>query len=460
MSGHLFLIDDDEDYLKVFATFLDAMGFSFEKAHSLQEARKILKSNSVFDLVLCDLNMPDGLGIDLIPDIKQKFPTIPLMMVTAQEDTKYIVEAIKRGASDYIVKPCQFEIMIEKINEHLKFKKQQIASTNLMDDIANPRLIGNSLAIKNLIREIGKVSQSNSPVILYGESGTGKSMLAEMIHENSQRLQQKLVTVNCAAIPKELLESEFFGHVKGAFTGAIKDKIGKFEFADKGSIFLDEIGDLALDLQAKLLRVLQGNEFERVGGLNTIKVDTRVIAATNRDLELLIKERKFREDLYYRLNVLPIYIPPLRHRKDDIPDLVNHYLAYYARKAGREFDILPAIIMQMLMDYSWPGNIRELQNVIERAVVIGRATHFKITDFLIKNLHTSESIKPVSTYSNAGLDQTKQSSSINLGQIEKNALLSALESSGGNVSKAAAQLKISRDTVYRRLKKYGIGLKR
>ncbi|MBF0105753.1 MAG: sigma-54-dependent Fis family transcriptional regulator [Deltaproteobacteria bacterium] len=452
MKNKLLVLDDDVDFVAVLTAHLEARGYSCLKAFSIAEAYKIIVAAPLgIELILCDVNLPDGTGIDFITRIKAINSNLPIIMVSAQSDTQMIVDAISRGASDYVSKPFDHDLLISKISNLIEINQKREARHLLSSTLGTKGIIGNSPAIKNLIREITKVSVLDSPVILYGESGTGKTLFAEILHENSPRKARPLVTVNCAAIPSELLESEFFGHVKGAFTGAVVDKMGKFEHADGSTIFLDEIGDMAIGLQAKLLRVLQGKEFEKVGGLKTIRVDVRVIAATNRDLETLVSERRFREDLYYRLNVLPLYIPPLRHRKSDIPMFVEHYLRYNMRKTGKTIEPLSVSVLDMLVDYYWPGNIRELQNVIERAVVLANSPRLEEGDFLIRG--------PLVKKKKAAQDDT-HAAPVDLREIEKRALISTLEKTGGNIARAAAILKISRDTIYRRLKKYGVKLKK
>ncbi len=353
---------------------------------------------------------------------------------------------MKAGASDYVQKPIEFESLWEKISQLLEMRLERDTEKELVGLYGNGIVLGKSPQARQLIREISKVANSDATVLLRGDSGTGKSLVAEVIHSHSQRQEKPFVTVNCAAIPETLLESELFGHEKGAFTGAIREKIGKFELANTGTIFLDEIGDLTLELQVKILRVLQGREFERVGGLKTIRVDVRVIAATNRPLEKAIHEKRFREDLFYRLNVLPIYIPPLRERKEDIPLLIDYFFEFYCRKYNKKLEPFSPEVLEGLFNYDWPGNIRELQNVIERAIVLGRKPQISPIDFAI-------SASP--SFSKVAVDEGFSS----IRQLEHRTLLKALQQTHGNISKAARLLGIGRDTVYRRLKKYKIGLK-
>lgn len=447
MSHLVLIVDDDTEYLELLGDFFESNNLKYKTACSVQEARQQLSKKEIFDLVLLDFNLPDKNGIEFISEIKAIDRGLPIIMVSAQDDTHLVVKAIQEGASDYILKPFDYSELFAKMGKLFSIRDFKRTEKELMHPVNQSKILGKSHEIKNLVFEAIRVSHSDAPVLVYGESGTGKTLLADLIHGCSFRNEHSFVTINCASIPDQLLESEFFGHVKGAFTGAIRDKVGKFEYADQGTIFLDEIGDLALDLQAKLLRVLQGNEFEKVGGLKTIKVNVRVIAATNRDLMELIQEGRFREDLYYRLSVFPIYVPPLRERKEDIPLLANYFVSYYARKANKYIEPLSKELLTLFMTYEWPGNVRELQNVIERAVVLADTEQLQIADFSLQK-NTYQKIE-----SNVASTQT-------LRDIEKNALLRALDEAGGNVKRTAEKLQISRDTVYRRLKKFHIGLKR
>ena len=446
MKPRVLIVDDDPISVKILEKFLEAGGYETNSAFSAKEGIENAKKFNP-DLVLLDLKLPDKSGIDVIPIIKSINDEIPIIMVSGSGETNDIVSAMKSGASDYVQKPIDSAPLLGKIKNLLEIKKISSTQKELTDAGKYGLILGESPQIKRLIRELSKISAADSPVLILGESGVGKSLLAQLIHQYSNRRQGPFVTINCAAIPANLLESELFGHVKGSFTGAVQDKPGKFEYADKGTIFLDEIGDLSLDLQVKLLRVLQGQEFERVGGLKTIHVDVRIVAATNRNLEEAIVTRQFREDLFYRLNVLPIFIPPLRERKEDVAILANHFFQHYCSKTNKRFDGIPDTVMKYLLDYKWPGNVRELQNVIERAVVLAKEPNLKMPDFIFsqpspqhKTQQTMETITSIKT-------------------IEKNALMKALEQTGGNISKAAKILNLSRDTIYRRLKKYKIALK-
>ncbi|MFH1653876.1 MAG: sigma-54 dependent transcriptional regulator [Pseudomonadota bacterium] len=441
MNNNVMIVDDDLDFVSLLSKYLTSQGLNITTSGSANEAVAKVKESHP-EVILVDVKLPDQSGVELVGTLKSIDENCSVIMVSGYGEPKLIVSAIQAGASDYITKPVDNKELMTKINGILELRRK----ITLEKEIGGCGLIlGISTQTKQLIHEIGRVADSNAPVLLRGESGTGKTLVAQIIHSLSPRNKHPFVVINCPAIPRNLLESELFGHVKGSFTGAIVDKIGKMETADQGTVFLDEIGDLYPELQAKLLRVIQGHEFERVGGLKTFKIDVRVIAATNQDLEVEIKEHRFREDLFYRLNVLPIYIPPLRERPEDIPILVKHFIKEYSQTANKKFDELPDRILQMLTNYSWPGNVRELQNIIERAIILGKEPELKESDFVISDA-------PLST-------KLESSEVASLKDMEHETLINALQKTGGNISKTAKILGIGRDTVYRRLKKYKIDLK-
>jgi DNA-binding NtrC family response regulator len=444
MKLKVLIIDDDKDFCSLLTEVLEKNDCEV-KSH--YEAKNVLEAVKGFEpnVVLLDVVMPNKSGLEILTQIKASTPNIPVMMVSSREDAKIIVNTMKAGATDYIPKSVGNEELISKI--------RKIHEMTMIKDTENKlvtcsEIIGNSNSTKNLINMIGIVAQSDMPVFLKGESGTGKSFVAEIIHKYSKRKDGPFATINCPAISPMLLESELFGHEKGSFTGAIKTTEGKFDIADGGTVFLDEIGCLTTDLQVKILRVIQNKEFEKVGGLKTKKVDVRIIAATNMDLEKGIKEGQFRDDLYYRLNVLPIYIPPLRERKQDIPLLVDQFLKLAAEKENKKFNSLSNEAMDVLTSYEWPGNIRELENSIQRAVVIGKEPNLKASDFSLTASSRGE-ITP-------GKEKVSFTS---LKDMEYDDLVDALKGSSGNVSQAAKTLGISRVALYRRMKKHGIGLK-
>ncbi len=443
MGYQILIVDDDPHFASLIGIHLRAQGAEVVLAESLQAGLATLRSREI-DLILLDVHLPDGLGVERIRDFKA-LREVPIMMVSGSEDTAHVVTAIRSGASDYLRKPINPETVWGKILPLLEMSRVKTTERELN----HGTIVGTSPPIRQLIREISKVAHSDASILIRGESGTGKNLVAEVIHAHSPRRNKPFVTINCPAIPENLLESELFGHEKGAFTGAIRDKAGKFELADGGTLFLDEIGDLSFEMQAKLLRAVQGREFERVGGLKTIRVDVRIIAATNRDLERAIRENQFREDLFYRLNVLPLTIPPLRERHEDIPLLIDHFLRYYSRKSNKRFAKLSPDLLRALVAYPWPGNIREMQNIIERAVILGQEPELRRSD-----LSLPDGIRP--TLSPAPASEP----AVSLKEMEYRELLRILEQSGGSITKASALLQVSRGTIYRRLKQHKVQLKR
>jgi DNA-binding NtrC family response regulator len=463
LKASLLIVDDEPDFSFLIAEWLRAKGLDVATTVTADEAeRHVLKSRP--DLILIDVMLENSSGIELVRKLKASHHDIPIVMVSAFGDTQNIVSAMKAGASDYVQKPVDYGELWAKISYLLGMRTSELTRQKLLDLKNFGVFIGESPKSRQLIHEVSKVANSDATVLLRGESGVGKSLIAQLIHEHSPRKNHELVTINCAAIPENLLESELFGHEKGSFTGALRDKIGKFEYADKGTIFLDEIGDLSQELQVKLLRVLQGHEFERVGGLKTIHVDVRVIAATNRNLEKAVQENKFREDLFYRLNVLPVHVPPLRERREDVANLIAHFLSSYCSKAGKRLKPLNPFIMERLVNYDWPGNVRELQNVVERAVVLGAEPEFKMSDFVLSHTRlTPPDLAPAGEASRPSPQPDSVSGRpvlpvMSLKDLEYRRLIEAIEKSRGNVAEIARLLGIGRNTVYRRLKKHNISL--
>lgn len=444
----ILLIDDDINLCKVIGYQLQKSGFDVTSANSGKEALAYFHKKE-FDIVITDIQMPDISGIQVLKKIRRHNRQVIIIIITAHGSIDNALEACQLGADDYLTKPFSKEQLLFAIEKAVRLRELQQENTQLRQELVGKyrfdNMVARSSKMEDTLRMAGQVAASDATVLILGESGTGKELIARAIHYNSPRKDKPLVTVNCPSIPDNLLESELFGHVKGAFTGAIKDRKGKFELADGGTIFLDEIGDLREDVQAKLLRVLQEHEIERLGDSNTIKVDVRIIAATNKHLEKLVQEGEFREDLYYRLSVVPITIPPLRERKEETPYLVDFFLTRYA--GDRKFVIEPEVY-SALQEYGWPGNVRELENVIERAVVLAadnRITleslpaHFQATG----KKETGDPLKlPQGDFS--------------LEEIEKKAILEALERAAGNRSQAARLLKIPRHVLLYRLKKFGL----
>ena len=368
--ARILIVDDEIKMARLLEITLKNEGYQVEKAYSSHEALKKIKSKS-YDVVVTDLKMPGMDGIELLRIVKKNYPSTQVIMITAFGTIQSAVKAMKEGAFHYLTKPLNLEELKEVLKGALKVKKLEEENILLRQEILGEgEIIGKSKAIKEVMELARKVAPEDTTVLLQGETGTGKELVARAIHKLSPRKNGPYVVVNCAAIPENLLESELFGHRKGAFTGALKDKKGRIEIADGGTLFLDEIGSLSLPLQAKLLRFLETKEIQPLGSEDTFRVDVRVIAATNQDLRKRVEEGNFREDLFYRLNVFPIYIPPLRERKEDIPLLANYFLQLYSKKMNKKIEKIDDGAMELLLKYSWPGNVRELENVIERAVVL------------------------------------------------------------------------------------------
>ena len=445
------IIDDDRDFCLLLTEALEKSG---NRVKCLYETKNVAKNIGDFnpDVILLDVIIPGRPGMDVLKEIKSSHPNIPIIMISVREDPKLIVAAINAGATDYVPKTVDNKELIEKVQK-LHVMTLVIRTETKMR--ACSEMIGESPCASTLINMVSLVAQSDIPVFLRGDSGTGKSFIAERIHKYSKRKGRPFVTINCPAIASTLLESELFGHEKGSFTGAIKAKEGKFELANGGTVFLEDVGCLTMDLQAKLLRVIQNKEFERVGGLRTIKVDVRIIAATNQNIEQDLKEGRFREDLYYRLNVLPIYVPSLRERKQDIPSLADYFLKLSSKKENKKFKGLSSEVIKFLQSYDWPGNIRELDNAIERAVLLGKEPELKVSNFSM-----SEDSKKGAQYSKKATIRAKGTQPLtSLKDMERSDLEVALRESSGNISHAAKILGISRVALYRRMKKHRIGLK-
>jgi DNA-binding NtrC family response regulator len=448
MPAHLLLIDDDINLCQVISYQLKKMGYEVDVANSGGEGLKAYKKGS-YDIVLTDIQMPDISGIQVLQEIRKQNKEVVIILITAYGSVENALEACRMGADDYITKPFGQEQLLFVIEKAVRLRKLQTENRNLREELSQKfrfeNMVVNSPAMEMVVQMAGKVAQSNATVLLLGESGTGKELLARAIHYHSPRSARPLITVNCPSIPDSLLESELFGHVRGAFTGAIKDRKGKFELADGGTLFLDEIGDLREDVQAKLLRVLQEHEFERLGESTPIQVDVRLIAATNKDIQKLVSSGRFREDLYYRLSVVPITIPPLRERKEDIPYLVEFFIERYQK--DKIITVDPRVL-EILKRYDWPGNVRELENVIERALVLSSEPRISV-----ENL-------PAHLTEPSAIDQEKHKedlfSDLTLDNLERRAIRMALQRTGGNQTKAAQLLNIPRHVLLYRIKKLDI----
>lgn len=447
MTPKILVIDDEEHMCWALERAMRQEGYQVLTATRGKRGLELLREEAP-SLVILDLKMPEMDGLEVLKLIKEIQPKLPVIMLTAHGTIETAIDAMKMGATDYLTKPFDLDELKLIIKQNLRLS-QLVTEVNFLRSELTKKyrnMVGKSSAMQEVYHLIEKVSKSNATVLVTGESGTGKEVAAVAIHQNSSRSDGPFVPVNCAALPEQLLESELFGHEKGAFTGAVARKLGRFELADKGTIFLDEIAEMPLSMQVKLLRVIQERSFERVGGTETLNVDVRVIAATNRDLSQAIEQGQFREDLYYRLNVIQIKLPPLRERTEDIPILAQHFLEKF-RGIYMVNSISPEAI-DLLCKYHWPGNIRELQNVIERAAIICHGSEIT-PDHLPKELSNSPkgSTGAIIRFPEQGLS---------LEELEKELIIKALEKSGGNQTKAAQLLGITRSALLYRTQKHGI----
>jgi len=449
---NILLIDDEPAQIISIKSFLKRRKYNVVTAESGSEGLKIVQNGNI-DLVFTDFRMPDINGLEVVKSVKQINPEIPIVVMTAFSDTEDAVRVMKEGAFDYLLKPVnldELEALVKKAQEHnFLVSENRLLKEQLQERYRFDSIISQSKEMEQVLNTAGRVAKSKATVLIRGESGTGKELIAKAIHYTSDRKDKPLITVNCAALSENLLESELFGHEKGSFTGATSQRIGRFEQADRGTLFIDEVGDIAPQTQVKLLRALQFGEFERVGGSSTIKVDVRVITATNRNLEEMIAEGSFREDLFYRINVVTIHIPALRERKTDIPVLIDHFLEKYSKENGKEITGLSREALDYLMRYNYPGNVRELENIIERAVVLTRSDVITTDDLPagLADIRESGILDPADfSYS-----YTEKVSAFERGMIE-----TALDLKNGNQTRAAEMLGISERHLRSRMQKLGI----
>ncbi len=447
----ILIIEDEAKMRRLLELNLGEDGFKTILAGDAETGLKLLASEPVH-LVLTDLKLPGMSGLEFLQTAKHQNPTLPIVVMTAFGSVETAVEAMKAGASDYVLKPfslAEMRMVVHKELDHSRLREENRSLREALGQkYSHPNIVAVSAKMQEVLATVERVAPTNSTVLLGGESGVGKDLIARAIHEKSRRASGPFVKINSTAIPENLLESELFGYEKGAFTGAATSKPGKFELADKGTLFLDEIGDVPPAIQVKLLRVLQEREFERLGGTRTIKVDVRLIAATNRDLRAALEDGTFREDLYYRLNVVPIDIPPLREHKEDIPGLANLFVARFAKDSGRSEAIsgISPAAMQLLMGNYWPGNVRELQNVIERACAMASGGQLEAGDIQLD-----------SPRSRGGVASDRfLPDGMTLDQWEDEMIREALKRAGGNKSQAARLLGLSRNALRYRLSKIGI----
>jgi two-component system response regulator HydG len=447
----LLVVDDDTAHRTMLATLLKGWGYDIFEADDGQVAVDKVQERA-YDLVLMDVRMIKVSGLEAMEKIKAFNPAIPVIIMTAYSSIETAVDALKNGAYDYLTKPLDFEklkLTIKRATDHFDLKEEnRLLRISLENQFDRQNIIGRSPSMVKLLETVAQVAQSEATVLITGESGTGKELIAGATHYNSPRKDAPFVKINCAALTETLLESELFGHEKGAFTGAYKKKEGKFVQASGGSLFLDEVSEMPLSMQVKLLRVLQERELTRVGGEDLIKVDVRLIVATNKTLSDLVARGEFREDLYYRLNVVDLYLPPLRERQDDIPLIAQRYLDMFAEKNRKTVSGFTPQAMDVLIRYPWPGNVRELMNAVERAVVLCQGEYLDEHDFV-----AIRSAEPVADEPNA--PGMALSADMTLEDVEKNVILNTLAAVEGNKSEAARRLGITRKTLHKKLKQYG-----
>jgi two-component system NtrC family response regulator len=449
--ARILVVDDDENLRWVLQTQLEDMGYAVSTAPDGNQAFAAIEQDQPA-LVLTDLRMPGLSGMELLDKIHSEYPEVPVVIMTAFGSIQSAVQAMRAGAYDYLTKPIDGEelgLVVSRVLEHFRLVEEVRTLRSSLDrKYGFESIIGHSEALLSLLDTAARAALSDSTILIHAETGTGKELLARAIHFNSRRRDKPFVTINCGAIPRELLESELFGHVKGSFTGAVAHKMGKVQMADRGTLFLDEIGEMPGELQVKVLRLIQQGELEKVGGTAPTKVDVRFIAATHRNLPAMIEDGAFREDLYYRLAVIPLELPPLRDRAEDIPELVQHFFLKVREKQGRPDLVLPAAILPRFQDYRWPGNIRELENVIERIVVLARGneiTPADLPEFLKRERPAVDTLQ---------LELPERG--ISLESLEKELLIRALAKFNGNQTHAARYLDISRKALIYRMEKYGV----
>ena len=452
--GRILIAEDDDISRENLSELLCAYD-----VYSVGDGMQALKAfhEDKFDLIITDLRMPNMDGMHLLKHIREDDPRATVVMITGYGTVNTAVEAMKLGAFDYITKPLKDDLVkltVERALSYVKLRDENISlKGHIKGKAESGKMIGYSDQMKKIFQTIEKVSSSDSTIIIYGESGTGKELVARSIHYNSDRRDQPLIPVNCGAIPEELLESELFGHEKGAFTGAIRSRMGRFELAQGGTIFLDEIGDMSPSLQVKVLRVIQEKQFERIGGTKTIQADVRIITATHQNLEQAVADRRFREDLYYRINVIPVRLPPLRERGTDITILANHFLAHFNKIKKKQVQSITPAAMSLIRQYQWPGNVRELENLMEMLVVMKEDGDIDVDDLPEKislNAKPVETIEPPEL-TGEGLDFNRL-----VADFEKNLLLKALKMSGGVKNRAAKLLFLNRTTLVEKLKRLNL----
>ena len=453
---HLLLVEDEASLREVTARRLASEGYRVVEVDSGEAAVEHLE-DCAFDVVLTDLRLPGIDGTAVLDAALERYPDIVCIVVTGFGTVTDAVAAIKRGAADFITKPFQFDQLLHLIRSALEQRRLRSENAYLRSQIQEryrfEGLVGRSSRMRELFDLLETVAASPSTVLVTGETGTGKELAAKAIHHNSPRREHRFVALNCSAVPETLLESELFGHVRGAYTGAVASRAGRLESANGGTLFLDEVGTMSGLLQAKLLRVLQEREFERIGDDRSIRIDVRIIAATNADLLQMVGESRFREDLYYRLNVIPIYLPPLRERREDIPLLVRHFVEAFSRQQGRSREVtVTQAAMRRMMGYAWPGNIRQLENAIERALTLSRTRAWIDVDDLPRELQQASLSEPAAA---PAVPEEGFDLAAHLAAVERELIQRALEDTGGNRQQAARRLGLKRTTLVEKLRRLG-----
>jgi nitrogen regulation protein NR(I) len=453
VAGRVLVVDDEKNITFVIQAMLEKAGFEALVYNDSREALEAIDADSGaegLDAVISDLFMPGPGGMEILAHCQRNHPTLPVIVITAFGTVESAVAALKLGAFDFISKPFDqtelLNVVRKAVRTHQQRRKEPI---HITADVGRSTIIGSSSEMQEVFKVIAKIAASPSTVLVRGESGTGKELVAFEIHRGSPRAAKPFVKINCAAIPATLIESELFGYEKGAFTGAVSSKPGRFELANEGTLFLDEVAEMPLEMQVKLLRVLQEQEFVRVGGVNTIKVDVRIVTATNRDLDAEVKAGRFREDLFYRLNVVPIHLPALRERKEDIDLLVKYFLQQFNRKLGKNVTSVSPEALSALRDYPWPGNIRQLENALERTLLMSESATIDIMDL-------PEEIAGTSTGESEEGQNLKEIVKRRTRRLERDLIEKALEETGGNVTRAAEKLGLSRKGLQLKIKELGI----
>jgi DNA-binding NtrC family response regulator len=453
----IFVTDDDKAFRVATRTLLEDEGYEVGVAASGQEALSELSRES-YDLILSDMVMGEMSGIELLRELKRRWPELPVIMVTGFGSIPTAVEAMRLGAADYLTKPANNEELLIKIRRTLENRRMDQELRQLREELRGTYSYGNIVSrsdrMRDVLRQVRQVADTDVTVLIEGESGTGKELVARALHFNSKRQHHPFVALNCSAVPENLLESELFGYEKGAFTGATRTRAGRFEEAHQGTIFLDEIGDLATAVQTKLLRVIQEKTFERVGGNTQIKVDARVVTATNRNLEVMVAQGDFREDLFYRLNVFPVRLPPLRERLEDLPLLAEHFLQRHAELAGGRVKHFSPAVFTAMMNYSWRGNIRELENLVKRAMI--KCTGDTITELELPPLRPEPLAVPGPSPQIDMQTPYKEYLTAIVRHVEQDYLVRMLRLCKGNINQVARHMDVDRKTIYRKLSEYSI----